>query len=45
MYAEKLIAYLAEDVQRVYIWPANDKLELLRLFHERVDPEVDDVDQ
>jgi alkanesulfonate monooxygenase SsuD/methylene tetrahydromethanopterin reductase-like flavin-dependent oxidoreductase (luciferase family) len=39
--AEKLAAYKAAGVQRVFIWPIKDEIEQLRIFKEKVSPLVD----
>jgi alkanesulfonate monooxygenase SsuD/methylene tetrahydromethanopterin reductase-like flavin-dependent oxidoreductase (luciferase family) len=39
--AEKLAAYKAAGVQRVFIWPAKNEIEQLRIFKEKVAPLVD----
>jgi alkanesulfonate monooxygenase SsuD/methylene tetrahydromethanopterin reductase-like flavin-dependent oxidoreductase (luciferase family) len=38
--AEKLAAYEAVGVQRVYLWPVHDELRQLALFQERIAPLV-----
>ena len=39
--AEKLVAYRAVGVQRVFIWPIKDEIEQLRIFKHKVAPLVD----
>lgn len=39
--AEKLAAYKAAGVQRVFIWPIKDEIEQLRIFEQKVAPLVD----
>jgi alkanesulfonate monooxygenase SsuD/methylene tetrahydromethanopterin reductase-like flavin-dependent oxidoreductase (luciferase family) len=39
--AEKLVAYKAAGVQRVFIWPAKDELDQLAVFQQKVAPLVD----
>ena len=39
--AEKLAAYKAAGVQRVFIWPIKDEIEQLRIFKQKVAPLVD----
>ena len=39
--AEKLAAYKAVGVQRVFIWPIKDEIEQLRIFKQKVTPLVD----
>jgi alkanesulfonate monooxygenase SsuD/methylene tetrahydromethanopterin reductase-like flavin-dependent oxidoreductase (luciferase family) len=39
--AEKLAAYKAVGVQRVFIWPIKDEIEQLRIFQQKVMPLVD----
>ena len=39
--AEKLGAYEAAGVQRVFIWPIKDEIEQLRIFKQKVAPLVD----
>jgi alkanesulfonate monooxygenase SsuD/methylene tetrahydromethanopterin reductase-like flavin-dependent oxidoreductase (luciferase family) len=39
--AEKLAAYKAAGVQRVFIWPTKNEIEQLRIFKEKVAPLVD----
>jgi alkanesulfonate monooxygenase SsuD/methylene tetrahydromethanopterin reductase-like flavin-dependent oxidoreductase (luciferase family) len=39
--AEKLAAYRAGGVERVFIWPIKDEIEQLRIFSQRVMPLVD----
>jgi alkanesulfonate monooxygenase SsuD/methylene tetrahydromethanopterin reductase-like flavin-dependent oxidoreductase (luciferase family) len=39
--AEKLTAYKAVGVQRVFIWPIKDEIEQLRIFKHKVTPLVD----
>jgi alkanesulfonate monooxygenase SsuD/methylene tetrahydromethanopterin reductase-like flavin-dependent oxidoreductase (luciferase family) len=39
--AEKLAAYKAAGVERVFVWPINDEIEQLRIFQQRVAPSVD----
>ena len=39
--AEKLAAYKAVGVQRVFIWPIKDEIEQLTIFQQRVAPLVD----
>jgi alkanesulfonate monooxygenase SsuD/methylene tetrahydromethanopterin reductase-like flavin-dependent oxidoreductase (luciferase family) len=39
--AEKIAAYKAAGVQRVFVWPVTDEIEQLRIFQERVAPLVD----
>ena len=39
--AEKLAAYNAVGVQRVFVWPIKDEIEQLRIFHQKVAPLVD----
>jgi alkanesulfonate monooxygenase SsuD/methylene tetrahydromethanopterin reductase-like flavin-dependent oxidoreductase (luciferase family) len=39
--AKKLAAYKAAGVQRVFIWPIKDEIEQLRIFKEKVAPQVD----
>ena len=39
--AEKLAAYKAAGVQRVFIWPIKDEIEQLRIFKEKVAPLVE----
>ena len=39
--AEKLAAYKAAGVQRVFIWPIKDEIEQLRIFKDKVAPLVD----
>ncbi|HSE88439.1 MAG TPA: LLM class flavin-dependent oxidoreductase [Candidatus Binatia bacterium] len=39
--AEKLAAYKAAGVQRVFIWPIKDEIEQLRIFKQKVVPLVD----
>ena len=38
--AEKLAAYQAAGVQRVFLWPAADELDQLRIFQQNVAPLV-----
>ena len=38
--AQKLAAYKAAGAQRVFLWPVDDELDQLALFHERVAPLV-----
>lgn len=37
---EKLAAYKAAGVQRVFLWPVADELDQLRIFQHRVAPLV-----
>jgi len=39
--AEKLAAYKAAGVQRVFIWPIKDEIEQLRIFKQKVAPLID----
>lgn len=39
--AEKLAAYKAAGVQRIFIWPTKDELDQLALFQKKVAPLVD----
>ncbi len=39
--AEKLAAYKAAGVQRVFLWPIKDEIEQLTIFQQRVAPLVD----
>src|SRR5215475_1812306 len=39
--AEKLAAYKAAGVQRIFIWPIKDEIEQLKIFKEKVAPLVD----
>jgi alkanesulfonate monooxygenase SsuD/methylene tetrahydromethanopterin reductase-like flavin-dependent oxidoreductase (luciferase family) len=39
--AEKLAAYKAAGVQRVFVWPVRDELDQLTLFQNKVAPLVD----
>jgi alkanesulfonate monooxygenase SsuD/methylene tetrahydromethanopterin reductase-like flavin-dependent oxidoreductase (luciferase family) len=39
--AEKLAAYKAAGVQRIFIWPIKDEIEQLRIFKQKVTPLVD----
>jgi alkanesulfonate monooxygenase SsuD/methylene tetrahydromethanopterin reductase-like flavin-dependent oxidoreductase (luciferase family) len=39
--AEKLAAYKAVGVQRVFIWPVRDELDQLRVFQKKVAPLID----
>lgn len=39
--AEKLAAYKAAGVQRVFVWPIDDEIEQLRIFQQNVAPRVD----
>ncbi|HYY24337.1 MAG TPA: LLM class flavin-dependent oxidoreductase [Candidatus Udaeobacter sp.] len=39
--AEKVAAYKAAGVQRVFVWPINDEVEQLRIFQQKVAPLVD----
>jgi alkanesulfonate monooxygenase SsuD/methylene tetrahydromethanopterin reductase-like flavin-dependent oxidoreductase (luciferase family) len=39
--AEKLAAYKAAGVQRVFIWPIKDEIEQLKVFKQKVTPLVD----
>ena len=39
--AEKLAAYKAAGVQRVFVWPIKDEIEQLTIFQQRVAPLVD----
>lgn len=39
--AEKLAAYKAAGVQRVFLWPIRDEIEQLRIFMQKVAPLVD----
>jgi alkanesulfonate monooxygenase SsuD/methylene tetrahydromethanopterin reductase-like flavin-dependent oxidoreductase (luciferase family) len=39
--AEKLAAYKAAGVQRVFMWPIKDEMEQLRLFQQKVAPRID----
>jgi alkanesulfonate monooxygenase SsuD/methylene tetrahydromethanopterin reductase-like flavin-dependent oxidoreductase (luciferase family) len=39
--AEKLQAYKAAGVQRVFIWPIKDEIKQLRIFRQKVAPLVD----
>jgi probable F420-dependent oxidoreductase len=39
--AEKLAAYKAAGVQRIFVWPIKDEIEQLRIFQQRVTPLVD----
>jgi alkanesulfonate monooxygenase SsuD/methylene tetrahydromethanopterin reductase-like flavin-dependent oxidoreductase (luciferase family) len=39
--AEKLAAYKAVGVQRVFIWPIKDEIEQLSIFKQKVAPLVD----
>src|SRR5262245_15634086 len=39
--AEKLAAYKAAGVQRVFVWPIKDEIEQLRIFKDKVAPLVD----
>jgi alkanesulfonate monooxygenase SsuD/methylene tetrahydromethanopterin reductase-like flavin-dependent oxidoreductase (luciferase family) len=39
--AQKLGAYEAAGVQRVFIWPIKDEIEQLRIFKQKVAPMVD----
>jgi alkanesulfonate monooxygenase SsuD/methylene tetrahydromethanopterin reductase-like flavin-dependent oxidoreductase (luciferase family) len=39
--AEKLAAYKAAGVERVFIWPPKDELDQLAVFHKKVAPLVD----
>lgn len=39
--AEKLAAYKAAGVQRVFVWPVKDEIEQLHIFQNRVAPLVD----
>jgi alkanesulfonate monooxygenase SsuD/methylene tetrahydromethanopterin reductase-like flavin-dependent oxidoreductase (luciferase family) len=42
--AEKLAAYEAAGVQRVFVWPIKDEIEQLKIFQEKVVPLVDSRD-
>ena len=39
--AEKLAAYKAAGVQRVFVWPIKNEIEQLRIFQQKVAPLVD----
>ena len=39
--AEKLASYKAAGVQRVFIWPVDDEVNQLTIFHKKVAPLVD----
>jgi alkanesulfonate monooxygenase SsuD/methylene tetrahydromethanopterin reductase-like flavin-dependent oxidoreductase (luciferase family) len=39
--AEKLAAYKAAGVQRIFIWPIKDEIEQLKIFKQKVEPLVD----
>jgi alkanesulfonate monooxygenase SsuD/methylene tetrahydromethanopterin reductase-like flavin-dependent oxidoreductase (luciferase family) len=39
--AEKLAAYKAAGVQRVFVWPIKDEIQQLRIFKQKVMPLVD----
>jgi alkanesulfonate monooxygenase SsuD/methylene tetrahydromethanopterin reductase-like flavin-dependent oxidoreductase (luciferase family) len=39
--AEKLAAYKAAGVQRIFVWPIKDEIEQLRIFKDKVAPLVD----
>ena len=39
--AEKLAAYKAVGVQRIFIWPIKDEIEQLTIFQQKVAPLVD----
>ena len=39
--AEKLAAYKAAGVQRLFIWPVRDELDQLTVFQKKVAPLVD----
>jgi alkanesulfonate monooxygenase SsuD/methylene tetrahydromethanopterin reductase-like flavin-dependent oxidoreductase (luciferase family) len=39
--AEKLAAYKAAGVQRVFIWPIKDEIEQLKIFKQKVEPLID----
>jgi alkanesulfonate monooxygenase SsuD/methylene tetrahydromethanopterin reductase-like flavin-dependent oxidoreductase (luciferase family) len=39
--AEKLEAYKAAGVQRVFIWPIKDEIEQLKIFKQKVEPLVE----
>jgi alkanesulfonate monooxygenase SsuD/methylene tetrahydromethanopterin reductase-like flavin-dependent oxidoreductase (luciferase family) len=39
--AEKLAAYKAAGVQRIFVWPIKDELDQLTLFQKKVVPLVD----
>jgi alkanesulfonate monooxygenase SsuD/methylene tetrahydromethanopterin reductase-like flavin-dependent oxidoreductase (luciferase family) len=39
--AEKLAAYKAAGVQRVFIWPIKDEIEQLKIFKRKVEPLVE----
>jgi len=39
--AEKLAAYKAAGVQRVFVWPIKDEIDQLRIFKQKVMPLVD----
>ena len=38
---EKLAAYKAAGVQRVFVWPIKDEIEQLKIFQQKVAPLVD----
>ena len=42
MCAEKLTTYAAAGAQRVFLWPLDDEVEQLELFHDRVIPLIED---
>jgi alkanesulfonate monooxygenase SsuD/methylene tetrahydromethanopterin reductase-like flavin-dependent oxidoreductase (luciferase family) len=42
MCAERLTAYAAAGAQRVFLWPLDDEVEQLELFHDRVIPLIED---
>jgi hypothetical protein len=37
---QKLAAYKAAGVQRVFLWPVADELDQLTIFHQKVAPLV-----
>lgn len=43
--AHRLAAYEAAGVQRIFLWPLEDELEQLRLFYDRILPEIGDADR
>ena len=38
--AEKLAAYKAVGVERVFVWPIQDEIEQLKIFQQKVAPLV-----